>query len=56
MGAPFDTGTWNGVADTYYTGSGSTEWLWLIVMIAMLILPLVFGHNHESDAYKKAEK
>ena len=56
MGAPFDTGTWNGVADTYYTGSGSTEWLWLLVVLVMLVLALFFGHGHESNAYKKAEK
>lgn len=56
MGAPFDTGTWNGVADTYYTGSGSTEWLWLIVGIVFMLIALYRGHSHESDAYKKAEK
>ena len=33
MGAPFDTGTWNGVDASYYTGGW--EGIWLAVAIIM---------------------
>ena len=56
MGAPFDTGTWNGVEGAYFTGAGGGSMLfWLIVAIVLCVLPLVLGHKHESERYKKME-
>ena len=55
MGAPFDTGTWNGVTESIYNAAG-TEALWLFISIALCIVALWMGHKHESDAYDKAEK
>ncbi|MBX2825375.1 MAG: hypothetical protein KTR33_11645 [Gammaproteobacteria bacterium] len=56
MGAPFDTGTWTGVTEAYYTGMGSGESLWLWVSVAMCVVALVVGHVHESRAYKNADR
>jgi len=56
MGAPFDTGTWTGVTESYYTGFGSGEGLWLWVSVAMCVVALIVGHVHESRAYKNAER
>ena len=56
MGAPFDTGTWNGVEGAYFTGAGGGMMVvWLLVAIALCVLPLVVGHKHESERYKKME-
>ena len=57
MGAPFETGTWNGVTGAYYMGLNSGwEVVWLVVSIVMCVGALWVGHKHESEAYKKAEK
>ena len=57
MGAPFETGTWNGVTGAYYMGLNSGwEVVWLLVSIVMCVAALWVGHKHESDAYDKAEK
>ncbi len=59
MGAPFDTGTWNGVEATYYVGAGGgagAETLWLFVSIALCCFALWMGHSHELDAYRRSEK
>jgi len=42
MGAPFDTGTWEGVVDTYYNAVGS-EAVWLFISIALCVIALVGG-------------
>lgn len=56
MGAPFDTGTWNGVEGAYFTGAGGGSMtFWLIVSIALCVLPLIVGHRHESKAYDRME-
>ncbi len=54
MGAPFDTGTWNGVEGAYYTGAGGGELLWLLVSIACCIAAIWIGHRHETKAYENA--
>ncbi|MEM7427354.1 MAG: hypothetical protein AAF441_14765 [Pseudomonadota bacterium] len=54
MGAPFDTGTWNGVTESIYNASG-TEALWLFISIALCCVALWMGGKHESEAYDKAE-
>ncbi len=58
MGAPFDSGTWNGVENAYYVGAGGgtgTEMVWLVVSIGLCLLALWMGHSHEMDAYKRSE-
>lgn len=56
MGAPFDTGTWNGVEGAYFTGAGgASPTLFLVISIALCVIPLVLGHKHESEAYKRME-
>ncbi len=55
FGAPFDTGTWEGVTGTYYAGVGG-ELTWLLISIALCVVALVGGAIHEGRAYKKAEK
>ena len=55
MGAPFDTGTWNGVTESMHNAAG-TEALWLFISIALCCVALWFGHKHEADAYENAEK
>lgn len=56
MGAPFDTGTWNGVEGAYFTGAGgSSPTLFLVIAIALCVIPLVLGHKHESEAYQRME-
>ncbi len=54
MGAPFDTGTWEGVTETYYNAVG-TEAIWLFASIALCVIALVGGAIHESRAYRGAE-
>lgn len=56
IGAPFDTGTWEGVEAGYYTGLGGGEAIWLYVSIAMCVLALIVGHIHEAQAYRKADR
>ena len=52
MGSAFDT--WNDIAGPYYMGANSSwEVIWLLVAIALCILPLIVGSRHELDAYKK---
>ncbi len=55
MGAPFDTGTWEGVVDAYYAGAGS-ETVWLVASIALCVVALIGGAIHESRSYRKAEQ
>lgn len=56
MGAPFDTGTWNGVEGAYFTGAGGDMMMfWLIVCIALCVIPLFIGHKHETKAYDRME-
>jgi len=55
MGAPFDTGTWAGVVDTYYNAVGS-EAIWLYASIALCVITLVGGAIHEGKAYRRAEQ
>ena len=54
-GAPFDTGTWAGVTDSYYAGAGG-EAIWLYISIAFCVVALIGGAIHEGKAYKKAER
>ena len=55
MGAPFDTGTWNGVEGAYYTGAG-TELIWLLASVVCCVVAIWIGHRHEVKAYENAEK
>lgn len=55
MGAPFDTGTWEGVVDTYYNAVG-TEAIWLFASIALCVIALVAGGIHEAKSYRKVER
>ncbi len=55
MGAPFDTGTWNGVTESIHNAAG-TEALWLFVSIILCCVALWMGHKHEVDAYNRADK
>ena len=55
MGAPFDTGTWNGVEGAIYNAAG-TEFIWLLISIALCCFALWKGHTHETEAYNKAGK
>ena len=54
MGAPFDTGTWNGVTESIYNAAG-TEALWLFISIALCVVALWMGHRHEGESYERAE-
>lgn len=54
MGAPFDTGTWEGVTETYYNAVGS-EAIWLYASIALCVIALIGGAIHEAKAYRRAE-
>lgn len=56
MSSPITAGTWDGFAGAYYTGFGSTETLWLIVSIAMIVLAIWLGGRHEKEAYEAVEK
>ena len=47
---------WSAVSAEYYTGAGGGEALWVIVAIALCIIPLIVGSKHELDAYKKLKK
>jgi len=55
MGVPFDTGTWEGVVDTYYNAVG-TEAIWLFISIALCVIALVGGAIHEDRSYRRAER
>ncbi len=46
MGAPFDTGTWNGVDASYYAG---WEGIWLTVSIIMCLVALYYGVVNEKN-------
>ncbi len=54
-GAPFDTGTWAGVTESYYAGAGG-EFVWLMISIALCVVALIGGAIHEGRAYRKAEQ
>ena len=57
MGAPFETGSWNGVEGAYYIGAGGgMEIVWLAVSIVCCVVAIWIGHRHEAKAYQKAEK
>ncbi len=47
---------WTAVEGAFYTGAGGGEWFWLLVAIALTIVPLISGTKHELDAYKKLKK
>ncbi len=47
---------WAAVEGAYYTGHGSGEVVWLLIAIALCVVPLVVGSRHELDAYKKLKK
>ena len=54
MGSPFETATWNGVTGAYFTGAGGgMVWVWLLIAIALCIVPLFVGHRHEKAAYER---
>lgn len=56
MGAPF-ANTWNGVTEAYFTGAGSFGMtVWLLIAIALCIIPLFVAHGHETKAYKRMDK
>ena len=56
MGAPFKTGTWNGVEGAYSTGfGGQWELVWLVISIGLCILVLFVGGLHESVSYSREE-
>lgn len=47
---------WDAVEGAMYVGAGGSEWFWLIIAIALTVIPLVVGNKHELDAYKKLKK
>lgn len=51
-----DIKDWAVVEGAYYTGYGVGEVFWLIVAVALCVVPLVVGSRHELDAYKKLKK
>ena len=52
MGSVFET--WNDVAGAIYPGAGGAwEHIWLWLSIAMCVMALWKGHQHESEAYEK---
>ncbi len=55
FGAPFDTGSWEGVTESYYAGAGG-ELIWLIISIVLCGVALVAGQVHEGVAYKNAAR
>ena len=55
FGAPFDTGSWEGVTESYYAGAGG-ELIWLIISIVLCVAALIGGHIHETVAYKNASR
>ncbi len=56
IGAPFDSGDWSTVTDTYYAGAGGGEFIWLMISIALCVVALIGGAIHEGRAYKRAER
>lgn len=56
MEAPFEASTWDGVTGAFYTGYGSVEGLWLLLMLAMIVVAIVLGWRHEEHAYKATKK
>ena len=52
MEAPFEANSWNGITGAIYTGYGSVEMLWIIVMLAMVAIAVVIGWRHEHHAYE----
>ena len=55
MGAPFDTGTWNGITESMHNAAG-TEALWLFISMALCVVALWMGHKHEAESYEKADR
>jgi len=47
MGAPFDTGTWNGVDASYYMSGW--EGIWLTVSSIMCLVALYYGVVNEKN-------
>lgn len=47
---------WATVEGAMYVGAGGGEWFWLIISVALTVIPLVIGNKHELDAYKKLKK
>lgn len=54
VGAPFDSGSWAGVTESYYAGAGG-EFAWLMISVALCVIALIGGAVHEGRAYRKAE-
>jgi len=47
---------WSTVEGAYYTGASGGEFIWLIVAVALTVIPLVVGNKHEHETYKKLKK
>ncbi|MXN17827.1 hypothetical protein GR170_08275 [Pseudooceanicola sp. GBMRC 2024] len=56
MEAPFEATSWNGITGAVYAGYGSSEALWLILCLAMVVVAIFFGWKHEEHAYKATRK
>lgn len=55
MGSAFDT--WNDIAGAMYMGAGTSwEYTWLLVSIALCVIPLIVGSIHEKGAYRREER
>lgn len=54
MGAPFE-GNWSSVTEAYYVGAGSSELIWLIIALVILVGALFVGARHETQAYNKTK-
>lgn len=56
IGAPpvLESGSWEGVTDTYYNAVGG-EAFWLYISIALCVIALIGGAIHEAKAYRRAE-
>ncbi len=55
IGAPFDSGTWEGITESYYAGAGG-EAIWLGISVALCVIALIGGHIHEAVAYRNADR
>ena len=55
FGAPFDSGTWEGITESYYAGAGG-EAIWLFISIGFCVLALLGGHIHEIRAYRNVRR
>jgi len=47
---------WSTVEGAMYTGAGGWEMIWVIIALALTIIPLIIGNKHELDSYKKLKK